>query len=417
MRIAIIGSGAAGSVGAWLLQDQHQVVLYEAADRAGGHIHTVRVPEDDQQIPVELGAEFVFEEGYGGLLALVDRFGIPRETDPLAVSMTMEEGRRTIQVPPRSAAAVARLASPAMLRRLAWMLRLAGEAEVVADQRDWSISVQQLLDRARIPRDVADTMLAPLVASCWGVPTDLARELAAFSVVRVMGLRLRHQPHAVFPRGGLGSYIAAVTADSPRVELRLGTPVTAVDRDGAGLVVTAAGRAERYDAVVLACDWHNSARMCAGSAALEPWRRAFEAFEDYQAHVALHRDLGHMPAHRGLWGAANYQFSLDRKPRTTVWSGRRFRRDVFRTWLREDEAPPASTLCTADYRHIVVTPAHRGRQERLAALQGTAGLYAAGMYTGGVDNHESALRSALRVGQALAPEAERVAWFARHVSD
>ncbi|MCK6507862.1 FAD-dependent oxidoreductase [Myxococcota bacterium] len=417
MRIAIIGSGAAGAVSAWLLQDQHQVVLFEAAPRVGGHVHTVKVAGDGPPIPVELGAEFVFEEGYGGLLALIDRFGIPRETDPLAVSMTMEEGRRTIQVPPRSAAALSRLASPRMLRRLAWMLRLAREAEVVADQQDWSVSVQGLMDRARIPRDVADTMLAPLVASCWGVPTDLARELAAFSVVRVMGLRLRHQPHAVFPAGGLGSYLDAVMADAPGVDLRLSTPVTKLDRDAQGLALTAGGQVERFDAAILACDWHNSAAMCAGSPALQAWYQAFAAFEDYRAQVAVHRDLRHMPAHRGLWGAANYQFTLDRKPRTTVWSGRRFRRDLFRSWLREGEAPPASTLFTADYRHIVVTPAHRGRQERLAALQGTAGLHAAGMYTAGVDNHESALRSALRVGQALAPQAPRVAWFARHVSD
>lgn len=417
MRIAVVGSGAAGSVCAWLLQDDHEVVLFEAAERVGGHIHTVRVTADDLEFPVELGAEFVFEEGYGGLLALMDRFGIPRRTDRLAVSMTFGEGRRTILVPPRTATAVSRLAVPGNLRKLVWMLRLAQAAEGVAAQHDWSITVQQLIERARIPRDMADTMLVPLVASSWGVPTDLARQLSAYSVVRVMGLRLRHQPHCVIAEHGLGSYIEALTADSPAVDLRLSTPVTAVDRDEQGLVVTAGGRAERFDAVVLACDWHNSARMCAGSTALDAWRQAFERFEDYPARVAVHRDLDQMPAHRGLWGIANYQFTLDRKPRTTIWSGRRFRRDVFRSWLREDEAPHPSTLHTAEYRHIVMTPAHHGRQERLAALQGTAGLYAAGMYTGGIDNHESALRSALRVAQALAPDAERVGWFAGQVCD
>lgn len=417
MKVAVVGSGAAGSVCAWLLQGAHQVTVFEAADRAGGHIHTVPVGDQGDQIPVELGAEFVFEQGYGGLLALLDRLQIPRATDPLAVSMTFDAGRKTIQVPPRNLPALMRLASPSVLRRLYWMVRLARAAEQVADTHDWAVTVGGLMARAKIPNDVAESMLVPLVASSWGVPTALARELAAYSVVRVMGLRLAHQPHAVFPVGGLRTYIDAVLRDAPGLDLRLGAPVTAVDRAPEGLVVTAQGRAERFDAVVLACDWHNSARACAGAPALDDWRRAFSAVEDYAARVAVHTDISYMPKSRRLWGAANYQFTLDAKPRTTVWSGRRYGRDVFRTWLREDEAPPAATAHTAAYRHVVVTPAHRARQAQIDALQGTAGLYAAGMYTTGIDNHESAIRSAVAVARRLAPNADRVAWLAARVND
>ena len=40
-RIAVIGSGISGMSAAWLLAQRHEVVLYEAAPRLGGHTRSV----------------------------------------------------------------------------------------------------------------------------------------------------------------------------------------------------------------------------------------------------------------------------------------------------------------------------------------------------------------------------------------
>ena len=42
-RIAIIGSGISGLTAAYLLSRRHDVTLFEADDRIGGHTHTVDV--------------------------------------------------------------------------------------------------------------------------------------------------------------------------------------------------------------------------------------------------------------------------------------------------------------------------------------------------------------------------------------
>jgi uncharacterized protein len=55
MRIAVIGSGIAGLSAAWLLAREHQVTLYEAEDRLGGHTHTVDVSLDGRIFPVDTG--------------------------------------------------------------------------------------------------------------------------------------------------------------------------------------------------------------------------------------------------------------------------------------------------------------------------------------------------------------------------
>lgn len=400
----------------WLLQPEHEVVLFESASRPGGHAYTVAVDHEGRSVPVELGAEFFFQEGYSGFHELLKRLQVPVVREKLSVSMTIE-GRKTFAVPPRHAHAVQSILSPKTLRALLWMQRLAAAAEKVAADQDWSINLIQLIERTRIPRDVANDLIIPLVAASWGVTREIACEMAAYSVVRVMGLRLSHEPHTFRFEYGLTTYIERLIEDSPRCQLRLNRPVSSVDIvEGSPVVATPSG-SERFDAVVLACDWHQSAAICARSPMLSRWHDAFSAFPDSKAHVAVHTDLQYMPANRRLWGTANFWLTRDLKPRTTVWSGQRFKADVFRTWLREGEDAPQSTTHSANYRHIVITPEHPRRQQAVRNLQGVAGVWAAGMYTTGVDNHESALRSALIVAQGLSPEGERVRWFAPLVSD
>ena len=43
LELCVIGSGISGLACAWLLAHRHSVTVYEAADRIGGHSHTVEV--------------------------------------------------------------------------------------------------------------------------------------------------------------------------------------------------------------------------------------------------------------------------------------------------------------------------------------------------------------------------------------
>ena len=45
MKIGIIGSGVSGLTSAHLLSEEHEVHVFEARDRIGGHTHTVDVAQ------------------------------------------------------------------------------------------------------------------------------------------------------------------------------------------------------------------------------------------------------------------------------------------------------------------------------------------------------------------------------------
>ena len=55
-NIAVVGSGVAGIVSAYLLQKNHQVTLFEKNDYVGGHTHTVVLKNGpDAGTPVDTG--------------------------------------------------------------------------------------------------------------------------------------------------------------------------------------------------------------------------------------------------------------------------------------------------------------------------------------------------------------------------
>ena len=53
MRIAVIGTGISGMTSAYLISEDHEVVVFEANDYVGGHTNTVDVSFNGDQYAVD----------------------------------------------------------------------------------------------------------------------------------------------------------------------------------------------------------------------------------------------------------------------------------------------------------------------------------------------------------------------------
>src|SRR5437879_12005452 len=83
MRIAIVGSGIAGLAAAHALAGPHEVAIFEAAARPGGHVYTVEA----DGVQVDMGLIVHNRERYPQFCALLAELGIA--TRPTTMSFSV----------------------------------------------------------------------------------------------------------------------------------------------------------------------------------------------------------------------------------------------------------------------------------------------------------------------------------------
>ena len=91
MKIAIIGSGISGLTSAYLLSRRHDITLFEAADRIGGHTHTVDVTVDGRHYAVDTGFIVFNDWTYPNFIRLLRQIGVPFKPTEMSFSVCAPE--------------------------------------------------------------------------------------------------------------------------------------------------------------------------------------------------------------------------------------------------------------------------------------------------------------------------------------
>ena len=414
-RIAVVGSGISGLATALRLSADAQVTLFEAGDHFGGHAHTVDVTLDGVTHGVDTGFLVFNHRTYPQLVKLFAELGVATAASDMSFSVQAPASGLEWSGSDLGGVFAQRrnLVSPRFLSMLAQILRfnrLATQLAVTAADAELQEPIGDFLDRHRFGAAFREGYFLPMIGCIWSCPTDQMLRFPVATMIRfchnhgLIQVADRPQWHTV--AGGSRNYVDAIVRRLADVRLR--TPVQQVRRvppgDGAaGVMVTSAGRSERFDEVVLACHSDQSLALLADATADE--RVVLGAVRYHANHAVLHTDTAMLPRRPRAWAAWNYERAPDAaREQAAVCLHYLINRLQPLPWQRPvvvslnpcREPDPARVIGRYDYAHPVFDQAAIEAQRRLPEIQGGSHVWFAGAWTR-YGFHEDGLMSALDV--------------------
>jgi predicted NAD/FAD-binding protein len=421
MKVAVIGGGAAGLTAAWALSKQHDVTLFEAEKRLGGHANTVDIECDGAKIPVDTGFIVYNETNYPQFVRLLAALDVP--TQPSVMTFSVSVDKPDLEYAGNARGLFCQRGNvwrPAFWRLLGEIMRFNRDALAFLknDQAPADLTLGRFLERQDYAPQLAAQYLLPMGAAIWSSSISGMRDFPARSIFRFFAnhglLRLRNRPRWRTVTGGSRSYVERLRRDMS-AHIRTGSTVLAVHRLPTGVRLAAtSGRWSSYDHVVFAMHADDTLRLL-GADATAAERRILGAFR-YQANRAvLHRDVALMPRRRGAWSSWNYLGkgqADDAKVAVTYWMNRLqnlpTKSPVMVTLNPIDEPAPQSVLRELTYLHPQFDGAAIAAQGSLPTMQGVRRSWFCGAYCGN-GFHEDAVQSGLAVAAALGAPAP---WYA-----
>ncbi|MEM7171187.1 MAG: FAD-dependent oxidoreductase [Pseudomonadota bacterium] len=425
-RIAVIGGGIAGMGAAWAINQHKDVVLYEAADRLGGHAHTVTPDIDGRPVPVDVGFIVYNQHNYPNLVAFFQHLGVETYESDMSFAVSADQG--TFEYAGSLAGLLAQpgnLIKPRFWSMLADLLRFYRTAPEAIRASDPGITIGQFLTQKGYGQAFIHDHLLPMGAAIWSsAPNDMTayparRFISFFENHRLLNLGTRPVWRSV--RGGSQSYVAKVAA-SLGERVRTAAPVVAVEPMGDKVVVrNRHGGRDIFDEVVFACHGDQALALL-GNKASATQKSVLSAFSYQKNDAYLHRDRDLMPKRRAVWSSWNYMAparshvaDADQRPcSVSYWMNAlqdlTTEHDLFVT-LNPDRPPRDDlTLGAYSFDHPHFDQAAIRAQSRLPTIQGENRLWFCGSYCG-YGFHEDGLQAGLSVAAALgcpAPWTERI---------
>jgi predicted NAD/FAD-binding protein len=408
MRIAIVGAGVSGMVAAHLLHRDHEIVVFEASDYAGGHSNTIRVDTPEQTHHVDTGFMVFNDRNYPSFERLLAQLGV--KSQPSDMSFGVSDGRGDFEYNSSSPnglfAKRAHLATPWFHRMIADLLRFNRAARELLNGGDGDVSFGDWLVRGKFSEAFVQRLIVPQVCAVWSAdPRQMwsfpARFLAEFFDNHGM-LALRGRPCWRTVTGGSERYVQALI-DPWRDRLRLGAPVHGIERSEEGVFVSSRGaEVERFDEVVIAT--HSDQALALLADASDREREILGAMPYQDNEAVLHTDTCMLPRRRRAWASWNYHLLDESEDRATVtYHMNRLQslqadRELCVTLNRTAAIDPAKVIRKIPYAHPVYTDAGIRAQARREEISARNRTHYCGAYWGW-GFHEDGVVSGLAVAE------------------
>ena len=410
-KIAVIGAGISGMGAAHALAKDHNVVLFEAEKRLGGHART-RMAGKNKDQAVDTGFIVFNYANYPNLTKLFDDLSVPVIKSNMSFGASFNDGRLEYGLASLDALFAQRknIANPKFLRMVRDILKF--NAEGLAASQDEEMTIGQLLKKLKLSDYFRDHYLLPFSGAIWSTPKEKILDFPAYAMMRffdnhaLLGANGQHQWYTV--DGGSIEYVSRLGADMVQreVDIRLAAPIDAVRRTAHGPEVKSQGGDwERFDEVVFATHSDTTLRMLSDASPVE--HSVLGAVRYQPNKIVLHSDTSIMPKRRQVWSSWVYTEDAQRTDteiNLTYWM------NSLQPWLKDQdmmvtlnsERPINEDLIWDELslRHPVYDLAAIAAQKAAAAMNGANHTWFCGAW---MKNgfHEDGLSSGLDVVDAL----------------
>ena len=411
MKIAIIGSGIAGLTSAYLLSRSHEVTLFEAGDRIGGHTHTVNVSVEGQHYAVDTGFIVFNDWTYPNFIRLLGLIGVTFKPTQMSFSVCdptagFEYNGNTLN----SLFAQRRnILSPGFWGMLRDILRFNRQAPLDLQQQRISadMTLGDYLEAGGYGPRFIRHYIVPMGAAIWSMSlADMLNFPLQFFVRFFKNhglLSVNNRPQWCVIEGGSSRYIEPLTR-SFREQIRLNCPVHLVERDADGVIIYSAAGTEAFDKVVFACHSDQALALLGDPSQAE--QQILGALPYADNDVVLHTDTRLLPDRKLAWASWNYRLSASAQTLAAVTYDMNILQgiDSATTFcVSLNQTPlinPLKILARYTYAHPQYSLAAVAAQARWEELHGAHHTYYCGAYWAN-GFHEDGVVSALRVAQAF----------------
>lgn len=411
MKIAIVGSGIAGLTCAYLLARRHEITVFEADARVGGHTHTVPVTVDGREYAVDTGFIVFNDWTYPNFIRLLGQLGVTFK--PTEMSFSVNDPDTGLEYNGNNLNSLfaqrSNLLSPGFWGMLRDILRFNKEARRdLAEQR---IAADTTLDDYFKASGYGERFIlhyiVPMGAAIWSMPMAEMLNFPLQFFVRFFEnhglLSVSNRPQWQVIEGGSSAYIAPLTA-SFKERIRLNCPVGRIDRDAHGVVIHSPAGIERFDKVVLACHSDQALRLLGNPDDKE--REILGALPYADNEVVLHTDTRLLPTRKRAWASWNYRLGGAGHTRAAVTYDMNILQGLqsdttFCVSLNQSAGiTPSKVLARFTYAHPQFSLAAVAAQQRWAEIDGAQHTHYCGAYWAN-GFHEDGVVSALRVAAAF----------------